>query len=157
MCALLGFEGCRTIPGPKERSIEELYMEALKAKPEANLGMDHPQIPPSTMPEYLPVPMTVPGPIAPIPMELETLPVEMIGPSTPASTQGVAPPSVPGTVNPISHQQSSGTPGGVIPASTTAEKPVNDIFTETVCVKRSSRWPPRRGSRSCWTTPLVVM
>jgi hypothetical protein len=45
-CAFLALTGCRTfarIPPPQPKTIEELYYEAqAAAKPEVNLGFDHP-------------------------------------------------------------------------------------------------------------------
>lgn len=41
-CALLTFTGCRSFQVAQQRSVEDLYFEALKAKPEATLAMDHP-------------------------------------------------------------------------------------------------------------------
>ncbi len=138
-CALLVLSGCRAIPMPQKRSVEELYFEALAcAKPETNLGMDHPLNPgPLVEPvEVLVAPPILP-PDAPAPL---LLPPELIPPIplTPPATSPVPPaPMLPGTavapaVQPIAHTQAGSRPGSVVRASGSGqEKLVSDIYTET--------------------------
>ncbi len=128
-CALLVLSGCRAIPMPQKRSIEELYFEALAcAKPESNLGMDHPLNP---VPLVEPVEVLVAPPILP-----PDAPAPLLLPGEsgliPLTPPGSAPP-LPGTaVQPIAHAQAGTRIGSVVRASGSGpEKLVSDIYTET--------------------------
>lgn len=123
--------GCRAIPMPQPKSIEELYEEAVSvAKPEANLGMHYPRNP-DVIVESAPAP----APVAPAGVQPPVLmPV-------PAATQpsGTAPPpppppapEPPAPEPPATTAVPAGS-GPILPvnATTQIEKPVSDIFTET--------------------------
>lgn len=127
MCGLLIQLGCRTIPAPQRRSVEEIYYEALQAKPEATLGLETPRS--SLTPEIesvapvLAPPALILPPDSAAPLELQLVP------PLPANTGiPLTPPAA--TMTPISHSQNIARPTGVVPASST-EKAVSDIFAET--------------------------
>ncbi len=128
-CALVLLSGCRALPRPQKRSVEELYFEALAcAKPEVNLGMDHPLNPGlvSAPVEVLVAPQVIsPGESVPIPV---TPPASAPALSTPL----LLGPAVAPVVQPIAHAQSGTHPGSVVRASgSTTEKLVSDIYVET--------------------------
>ena len=143
-CALIVLTGCHTIPMPQKRSVEELYFEALaSAKPETNLGMDHPLHPgPLVGPVEVLVAPPIFQPDAPAPL---LRPPELITPGAPGpiplappATAPVPPaPLLPGAavtpvVQPIAHTQAGTRPGSVVRASGSGpEKLVSDIYTET--------------------------
>ncbi len=143
-CALVVLVGCRSIPGPQRRSVEELYFEALaSSKAEKNLGLDHPVHP---EPVLEPVEVLVAPPILPsdapppllLPPELMPPGAPGLIPLTPPASAPVpqAPPPVgaasPSAMQPIAHAQSGTQPGSVVRASATgSEKLVSDIYTET--------------------------
>ncbi len=143
-CALVGLSGCRTMPMPQKRSVEELYFEALAcAKPEANLGMDHP-LNPEPLSEPVEVlaapPLLPPDALAPLPLPPQLIPPGEPGPiplTPPASTPQLPAPLVPGpavapAVQPIAHGQLGTHLGSVVRAgSSGSEKLVSDIYTET--------------------------
>ena len=138
-CALMALTGCQglhscldysclqgcccRIPRPQQRSIEELYFEALsQAKPEQNLGMDYSAngaarsemaYPPMTpaQPEYLP-------------------PVAQPAATNQSSTGNTKTTPHPGIL-PVAHVGSPNASKQIAQAGSTNEKLVSDIFTET--------------------------
>ena len=146
-CALLVLVGCRSIPSPQQRSVEELYFEALaSSKPETNLGMDHPAhteptwepvdglvapppLPPDdSAPLLLPPGANPPDASGPIPL---TPPASVPVPQAPPLSGGTAQPSA-AAIQPIAHIQAGPRPAAVVRASATGpEKLVSDIYADT--------------------------
>ncbi len=132
-CALLTFTGCRSFQVAQQRSVEDLYFEALKAKPEANLAMDHPlygQTPTSQLELAEPRPTQSQSPAgAPQePPSSEASPP--IPPIPPASAPPPPSPSPPPNISTVTHLQNS-PEQPVSPVATTPEVLVNELFVET--------------------------
>jgi len=133
-CALLTFTGCRSFQVAQQRSVEDLYFEALKAKPEATLAMDHPlygQTPTSQLELAEPRPTQSQSPAgAPQePPSPEASPP--IPPIPPASAPPPPSPSPPPNISTVTHLQNSPGTAGVTPVATTPEVLVNELFVET--------------------------
>jgi type II secretory pathway component GspD/PulD (secretin) len=116
--------GCRAIPMPQPKSIEELYEEAVSvAKPEANLGMHYPRNTDVVMETSL-APSVPTGAQPPVlmPVPAATLPTD--------AAPAVPPPPAPEP--PATSAVPTGS-GPILPvnATTQIEKPVSDIFAET--------------------------
>jgi type IV pilus assembly protein PilQ len=143
-CALVLLTGCHVIPMPQRRSVEELYLEALAcAKPETNLGMDHP-LNPGPLVEPVEVlgdqPLLTPDAAAPLPLPPQLIPpgepspIPLTPPASPLvpPTSTLPVPAVAPGVQPIAHAQSGSQKGSVVRASGSgSEKLVSDIYTET--------------------------
>jgi type II secretory pathway component GspD/PulD (secretin) len=149
-CAFLALTGCRTfarIPPPQPKTIEELYYEAqAAAKPEVNLGLDHPLRPElhevvSSPPTASPPPgdPNLPTYQAPAeqPPQLQPVPsgtgIPAIPPAQPPAPPLPDPPPpaarAPGTVTPVLHSAPATAPSGVVPASSSMR--VSETFEQT--------------------------
>lgn len=147
-CAFLALTGCRTfarVPPPQPKTIEELYYEAqAAAKPEVNLGFDHPLRP--EFPEVVTSPPTAAPPGDPnLPAyqppaeqpQLQPVPtgtgIPPVPPAQPPAPPLPAPPppaaQAPGTVTPVLHSAPATAPSGVVPASSLMR--VSETFEQT--------------------------
>lgn len=146
-CAFLALTGCRTfarVPPPQPKTIEELYYEAqAAAKPEVNLGFDHPlrpefpevvSSPPTAAPQGDPnLPAYQPPAEQP---QLQPVPtgtgIPPVPPAQPPAPPLPAPPpaaQAPGTVTPVLHSAPATAPSGVVPASSLMR--VSETFEQT--------------------------
>lgn len=155
-CALLAMTGCesswhwsqrwRRSTAPQQRSVEELYFEALaKQKPESTLGMEHPPSspveipvldhPPVLSPESSLPPTTQPAapdftthgmiPLTPAP-DLSHLPAQRHPQAS--NGQSVIPQLSPPTT---AQRQTLASPSQIVPVAASSDKLVSEIFTET--------------------------
>ena len=126
ICAYMLVSGCRSIPRPRQRSIEELYFEAMATpKPESTLGMTHP----------VGEPLNNEQPFE----EFMQTPVEqMLLPNQPApAPQLIVPPTEPGGI-PL-------TPPAMAPQS--APTPISHVVPQTLptTLQAVAHVPPRAG------------